>query len=193
MNKNFLDSLIGRPNTLKTQKCLFSKRIEPYLDTYTQPEIRWIEWLTQTWLNEGLKPGTVKQLISLTRRWIQWTYHVDVDCRNLTTKIGRLERNKEVKVWTKEESKQALDTARHLDGNLYRLMLFTLHTGLRKSEMFALTWRDLDLVSGKILIRNSKTGRPRSVPMSEMVEELFQKNYIVGAEDDHLFSVNMPR
>lgn len=179
MNKNFLDSLIGRPNTLKTQKCLYGKRIEPYTAN-AEPTLMWIEKMAQMWIEEGLKPGTVKQLISLARRWIQWKWKVDISCRHLVSKVGRLADNRELPVWSKEESKKALNAARHLDTKLYNMMLFTLHTGLRKSEMFALTHRDIDLFNEKLLIRNSKTGRPRSIPMTLDVENLLQMCYIVG-------------
>jgi len=187
MQKNFVGSLIGRPNTLKTQKCLFTKWIGPYTAN-AAPTLQWIEKMAQMWLDDGLKPGTVKQLVSLTKRWVQWKWQVDISCRHLAAKIGRLDERKELPVWTLEESKRALDACRQLDSKLYRMLLFTLHTGLRKSEMFALRWIDVDVSSSKVLIRNSKTGRPRSVPMSAAVEELFQNGYIVGTEDDHLFT-----
>lgn len=186
MSKNFVDSLIGRESTLRTQRCLFNKWLAPHLPD-TEPDEAWVNHMAQLWLDEGLKPGSVKQLISLARRWVKWKFKVDLDCAPISRKISRLDDRPDLKVWTREESQRALNAARHLDNDLYRMMLFTLHTGLRKSEMFALQWKDIDLVSGKILIRNSKTGKPRSVPMSMTVEELFQKGYIVGAASDHLF------
>jgi len=185
MDKNFIDGMIGRPNTLKTQKCLFNKWLEPHLPD-EQPDENWVAYMAGMWLGEGLKPGTVRQLISLAKRWVKWQFKVDLDCTPLARKVSRLEDKTELKVWSREDSKKALDAARHLDTKLYNMMLFTLHTGLRKSEMFALKWNDLDLVSGKVLIRNSKTGRPRSVPMSIEVENLFQKGYIIGG-NGHLF------
>jgi integrase len=185
MRKNFLDSLIGRPNTLKTQKSLYNKWIEPHLPE--EPNEMWIESMAQLWLDEGLKPGSVRQIISLAKTWATWEHGVTLNTAQLSRKLGRLEDRKDLKVWDKEACQKALDTARHLDSKLYRMMLFTLHTGLRKSEMFALAWKDIDLVSGKILVRNSKTGRPRNVPLSMKVEDLFQKGYVVGAPSDHLF------
>jgi len=42
-------------------------------------------------------------------------------------------------------------------------------TGLRRSEALALTWRDVDFRKGEVMVRRSKTHRPRSVPMTAAV------------------------
>lgn len=199
MRKNFTDILVGRPNTIKTQKSLFNKHLKDRVDnplllhtSSTDRLAQAAEEFVQQWLEEELSPGTIKQLISLYRRWARWTMGYDIDLSSLSRKIGRLRAPEEVRAWSLDEAKRALEHAKIYDKSLYRMMLFTLHTGVRKGEMFGIRWGDIDLLNSRINVKRSydgptKNGKPRSIPMSDKVEELLQNGYIVGAESDHLF------
>ena len=46
--------------------------------------------------------------------------------------------------------------------------------GLRRSEATRLEWRDLDLARGVVLVRKSKTGRPREVGLTELARAAFE-------------------
>ncbi len=103
-----------------------------------------------------------------------------------------MEGPRSIKAWTKEERDKVLEVAKALDIELHDMILFTLHTGVRKGEMQALKSGDIDLIHSRILIRQSKNGRPRTIPMSVEVEELLQSGYIVGEEDEQIFSQKDP-
>lgn len=47
-------------------------------------------------------------------------------------------------------------------------------TGLRRSEALALAWRDVNLERGELLVRLSKTHRPRTVPLTPLVAAALQ-------------------
>jgi integrase len=47
-------------------------------------------------------------------------------------------------------------------------------TGLRLSELLALTWRDVDLGRGVLTVRRSKSGRSRDVPLSMHAREVLE-------------------
>lgn len=49
-----------------------------------------------------------------------------------------------------------------------------LATGMRRGEILALTWSDVDLELGRILIRMSKNGRPRMVPLTPDAVQLLR-------------------
>ena len=61
---------------------------------------------------------------------------------------------------------------------LYRAVLIALYTGMRKGEIMALRWDELDFANGFILVRNSKNGRPRMIPMAMELRE-----YLLSIED----------
>ena len=46
------------------------------------------------------------------------------------------------------------------------LIAFAIETGMRRSELLALTWADVDLDSRIAIVRNSKNGESREVPLS---------------------------
>ncbi len=69
------------------------------------------------------------------------------------------------------------------------LMLTLFYTGLRPIEAFALGVEDINVAGRWIIVRHSKTGEPRGVPMHAvlvpMFESLLQRNSL--AEDPHVF------
>jgi integrase len=52
------------------------------------------------------------------------------------------------------------------------MVMLALHTGMRRGEILNLEWRDLDFNTGSILIRDSKNGQPRHIPMDSGMREL---------------------
>lgn len=54
---------------------------------------------------------------------------------------------------------------------LYLLVLMAITTGARRSELLALTWGDLDLARAVALVRTSKNGQPRALPLVPAVQE----------------------
>lgn len=57
----------------------------------------------------------------------------------------------------------------------YRCPLLVLvETGLRRGELVALEWRDVDLANGRVTVRHSKSGRGRIVPMTPAVRQTLE-------------------
>jgi integrase len=50
-----------------------------------------------------------------------------------------------------------------------------LQTGMRKSELLSLRWNDINFEASKILLRQTKSGEPRHVPMSRRAAWLLRK------------------
>jgi len=47
------------------------------------------------------------------------------------------------------------------------LVVFSLHTGLRQHEQLSLTWERVSLLRRTILIQETKSGKPRSIPLNK--------------------------
>ncbi len=56
-----------------------------------------------------------------------------------------------------------------------QIVLFALHTGMRRSEIFNLQWFDVDMVRETAHVRQSKNGKARAVPMNETVKGMLQR------------------
>ena len=144
------------------------------------------EDVTQYLLDQDLKPATIKKCLYIYKKWrhhYEDQYHEFADIKPMIRHLSRVEDPPTPKAWTKEEAAKALDHAQ-LDTNLYNMLVVTLHTGMRKGELFGLEWKDIDFINGRINIRHTKSGKPRSIPMSAAVEEVLQSCYIVGVKQD---------
>jgi len=54
------------------------------------------------------------------------------------------------------------------------IMLMALFTGMRRGELFRLTWDDVDMERGFLTIRNPKGGKDQSIPLSDAARELLE-------------------
>ena len=78
--------------------------------------------------------------------------------------------------WTADQVGRLLDTlADHKRHQARALALILWRTGLRISEALALEWRDLDYRAEvpTLLVRESKSGKPRTVPLHDELAQLF--------------------
>ncbi|MFC2108877.1 tyrosine-type recombinase/integrase [Candidatus Bipolaricaulota bacterium] len=70
----------------------------------------------------------------------------------------------EVLTTTEQEALLSQPNPRHLTGQRNRVMLrLMLDTGLRLSEAIHLRWKDIDLNSGKVMVRQGKGAKDRTL------------------------------
>lgn len=191
----FEAQIIGRHNTKKTQISLFQNWILPHLQsihgtvTFQKSPLYTRDFcnrLINDWENHGLKPGTIRTLVTVLKKYIEWETG-----QTIKLKVSRAQQQ-EVKAWTKEEAKKAIETCKHLDEDFYPILMFALNTGMRKGEIFGLQYRDVDFVKGKIKVQRSysgqtKNGKSRIIPMNDAVALLMEKRYPVGQDQENLF------
>ena len=128
----------------------------------------------QNYKTERLKeaaPATVNRCVAVLRsalnRAIEWgKFHQN----NPASKIKRLrENNESLRFLTREEIERLYANC---EGEIFALVKFALGTGCRRGEIMDLTWQDVDLEQGKVHIRNSKSGKGRTIPMNQTVREV---------------------
>jgi integrase len=78
--------------------------------------------------------------------------------------------------------------------HLRPIIIAALDTGCRRGELFKLQWGDVDLTSRTIKIRamNSKTARPRILPITPRLQHELEKLYEVsgGNPDELVFGIH---
>ena len=83
--------------------------------------------------------------------------------------------NKRLRFLSQEEARNLLSALRAKSFQLYAEALLSLSCGLRAGEIFALTWSDIDMASGSILVRDPKSGKNRHAFITEKVQLALQE------------------
>ena len=64
------------------------------------------------------------------------------------------------------------------EGYTLYIVLLGAHAGLRVSEMTALTWEDVDLSEGKLVVKNGKGGKRGAVYLSQTILEALERKKV---------------
>ena len=91
---------------------------------------------------------------------------------------------KEVTVYTPQEVKRLLDFARESNSHIYPFLVLALFTGLRKGEMMALQWSDIDFDKKIITINKNRTGTRAEVTRQINTPKTEQSNRKIPLADE---------
>lgn len=99
----------------------------------------------------------IKAIFNKAKTW--GLFHGENPC--VAVKMKK-EPNHRLRYLTKPEIKNLLENC---DPRLYPVVACALMTGMRKGEILNLQWQDIDLGSNTIQILQSKSGKPRKIPI----------------------------
>lgn len=130
-------------------------------------------------IGRPLGPNTVLRVHRFLHRLLGWAERMDLVVRNVTRSVDAPKAS--------PSPARAL-TARHVvallsaaeGGRFYPFLAVAIATGMRRGEIGAITWDDVDFDNGKVIVRQSvgqdrsghsfikgtKTGRERTVPLN---------------------------
>jgi integrase len=92
-----------------------------------------------------------------------------------------------------QEVEEFLQTLSRETPQVQNLFLLALYTGMRKSELFRLQWRDINWKHRHIIIREAKSGDANEkVLITEMVEEVLRKQWEIRSKK-HQFVFYTPK
>jgi integrase len=116
-----------------------------------------------------VSPATVNRALavlkSMFNRAIVWGKAKNNPCK--AVKLFK-ENNQRLRFLEKEEVGKLLDSCCE---HLKPIVLVALNTGMRKSEILRLRWRDIDIKRGIIHLLDTKNGEKREVPMNEITQK----------------------
>jgi len=81
--------------------------------------------------------------------------------------------NKRVRFLTRDEAMLLLDTLKTRSTGVHNMTLLSIYCGARAGEIFSLQWSDVDQVNGLVTLRDTKSGKTRTVHMPETVKVMF--------------------
>lgn len=113
---------------------------------------------------------TLAVLFKHAMQW-GWVGSSPLDGVNKITKI----RNERIRFLSEDERKKLLDACKASDNeHLYPVVVFALSTGARKSEILGLTLSDIDLKRDTAVLRDTKNGDTRAVPVVHHLHDLLE-------------------
>ncbi len=200
-----------------TKKSTFGEWLTFWYETYKKPALAWysirnIEQVIRLHTPDWLKAIQIGKLtifdidrglseIPISRTYV-YTRQVWHSALFKACRAGLLDKNpvdlcervryqkKKSKALTITEQREFIE---RLEGSKYKwLMLFYLHTGVRRTEALILEWKDVDRKEGLILIRGTKTEDSlRYILLTGEVEKLLaeqkKQNKKEGRKDERVF------
>lgn len=91
---------------------------------------------------------------------------------------------------THEEADRLLAALAERESNVHDMALLALHCGLRAGEIFSLTWGDVDLERGVLILRDTKSGKTRAAYITEAVAAMLTSMERRGHDDLVFLSAN---
>ncbi len=80
-----------------------------------------------------------------------------------------------LRLLSEEEIARLLDVYRRsLNPYLATIVTVAINTGMRQGELMRLRWEDVDVSRGVLMVRKSKSGKRREIPMNEACDAALQ-------------------
>lgn len=94
------------------------------------------------------------------------------------------ELKKEITTYSKEEIRKLLNFAKESESHIYIFLLLELYTGLRRGELFGLTWDDVDFVNKTVTVNKNRTGTNKQVTMQVLTPKTESSNRTIPITDE---------
>lgn len=168
----------SKPNkrSWKTSDQVYLRTLKPFFGSRRLSEITplMIEEFRLKRLADGLKKCSVNREVSCLRKIlnvaIAWGFAIDNPARKV--KFFSEKENIRERVLSEDEEPRLLGAC---PSSLKPIILVALHTGMRKGEIFAARWEDVDLSRRELRIPRSKSGKMRTLPINSVLLEAFHE------------------
>lgn len=105
--------------------------------------------------------AALSHVFTVAQTEFEWTQENPVKL----TKKPREARGR-VRFLTDEERERLLQVCRGKSAHLYAVVVLALSTGMRRGEVLGISWDDVDLVRGQLVLHETKNGERRAVPLA---------------------------
>lgn len=122
------------------------------------------------------KPGTVNRDLGALSRILSMAHDNGLIVENPARRVRRLrDDNARIRYLTLDEQKRLLAVmVGHYANSIKPIFIFAVNTGMRRGEILNLGWSDISWERNVIVVRKTKSGRDRSVPINRAVAEVLK-------------------
>ncbi len=175
--EQFLEWAKVNKKTWKDDEWRLRKHVLPRIGSMALPDIEAaeIEALKGALCEQGQAPATVRQSLALVRHVFGFAMRRNLFAGQNPVKGVKFPRvnNERVRFLSQREAHELLQAAREASSTLHDICCVSLYAGLRKSEIERLTWSDVDLEHGVIVVRDAKAG-DRKAFMGDELRDLLK-------------------
>lgn len=167
--KNYCETNLA-PSTFASYKMIIEKHLIPNIGGIKLPDLQPMH--LQSYYTKALKKGRANGKGGLSPRTVEYHHRVLREALNHAVKWQIIKRNvadavnppkqrkPEIKVLDREEVKKLLLVASEQSQEDYEIIYTAIYTGMRRGEIIALRWQDVDLEKGVAQIRRSMLRLP---------------------------------
>ena len=167
-----------KKRTFDTQMGHYRYWLKPVLGSLTFKQITpfHLEKIKKNMLKAGRTPRTIQNCFATFRQTWNLARLRDLVNKDTPTRKVRIPKidNRRVRYLTHEEANKLLAELKKRSTQLYNMSLLALYTGMRASEIFNLTWRNVDLNNGILTIPDSKSGKTRYAYLTEKTKAMLK-------------------
>jgi site-specific recombinase XerD len=138
-------------------------------------------------INEGAKPATInRELAMLSKAFSLTVKDWEWIKENPVSKVQKEKVDNKRDRWlTKDEERKIIDNSSDW---LREIVTFGLYTGLRLEEILSLEWSRVNLLRRTILIKDTKNGNPKTLPVNKIaLDVLNQRSIVKCIKNDFVF------
>jgi integrase len=121
------------------------------------------------------KPATVNRLQATLSHMITKAYEWEMITEDVLKRVRKVklleENNRRLRFLSKEECQTLIENC---DAHVKPIVITALNTGMRRGEILSLTWNQIDLKHGFILLDITKNGERREIPINDTLKNVFQ-------------------
>lgn len=144
------------PTTIEGYRCDVKNRLKPYIGGIRVPDLspRHIrQWFGQM-QEDGLSAKSIQNVYRLLHCAYGYAIENDIVEKNPCKPKPPTVKKKHMDAYTEEEIKDILAKAK--DTDVYLMLIILFNTGLRRGEIAALRWSDIDLDKKTMFIRRNR-------------------------------------
>jgi len=196
LNDANLDFLLSRqaincsPSTIKWYKFTLGKILDWFEEHGVQTPDQISGFLVRSLLGEmaakGYSDSYIHSYARVIRTFVGFLFRENYISNPITFQMPKLIKKKKQR-YTEEDIEKILRACRDKRDRAFILLM--IDSGLRRAEVIALNWSDIDLSSGIVRVVRGKGGKPRSVVIGIETRRVLLKyrSEINGKEDQPVF------
>ena len=144
-----------------------------------------LERIKKNMADAGRAPRTIHYCLAVIRQVFNLARMLNLyQGDNPATKVKKPQiDNRRLRFLSKDEADRLLEDLKQRSQKLHDMALLSLHCGLRAGEIFNLTWGDVDLERGILMLRDTKGGPSRPAFMTNEVNDMLAAKDPGGPSD----------